>query len=199
MRILIVGANGTLGKRISEELSKRNEIIKAGRNSGEVRVDIESRESIENMFKQVKNIDACVLTAGSAHFGSLQSMTEENVYTGIKSKLMGQINTVLIGQNYINVNGSFTLTSGILGDDPVKFSSAFSLVNGGLNSFVIAAARELTKGIRINIVSPGLVEDSAEQLGEFYPGHIPVEMKKVVSAYVKSVEGCGTGEIIRVY
>jgi len=199
MKIIIVGASGTIGKRVTEELSKRHEIIKAGRNSGDIRVNIESAESIGKMFEQAGEFDACVVAAGSVYFGDLQTMTEENVYTGIRSKLMGQVNIVLSGQKYINDNGSFTLTTGILSEDPVRQSAAGSLANGGLNSFVKAAALEMKRGIRVNVVSPGLIEDSAKKRGFFLPGHVPVAMHRVVAAYVKSVEGYVNGEIIKVY
>jgi NAD(P)-dependent dehydrogenase (short-subunit alcohol dehydrogenase family) len=194
MKILIIGAGGIIGNRVSEELSRRHEIIKAGRNA-DVKVDIESADSIKAMFEKTGSIDACVIAAGSVYFGDFGTMTEKNMYEGIKSKLMGQVNTVLIGQKYIK--NSFTLTSGILSEDPVRYSASAALVNGGLNSFVISASRELKT--RINIVSPGVVEDAAEKYEGFFPGHVPAEMRKVVAAYVKSVEGCATGEIIKVY
>jgi NAD(P)-dependent dehydrogenase (short-subunit alcohol dehydrogenase family) len=104
----------------------------------------------------------------------------------------------LIGQHYINPKGSFTLTTGILAEDPVYKGSNLSMVNGGINSFVIAAAIELENNVRINVVSPGVVEDSTH-LFSFFPGHIPVQMDNVVAAYVKSVEGFITGKIIRVF
>jgi NAD(P)-dependent dehydrogenase (short-subunit alcohol dehydrogenase family) len=198
MKILIIGASGTIGKKVTKELSKRHKIITAGRNSGKVRVDIESSESILNMFNKTGKIDACIVAAGGAYYGDFQTLTEENIYKGIRSKLMGQVNVILIGQKFLNDNGSFTITTGILSEDPVKNYAAISLVNGALNSFVLAAARELKRGIRINAVCPGLVEDSAKDSFKF-PGHTLVPMNKVVNAYVKSVEGIGTGEIIRIY
>jgi|WetSurMetagenome_2_1015567.scaffolds.fasta_scaffold469706_2 NAD(P)-dependent dehydrogenase (short-subunit alcohol dehydrogenase family) len=198
MKILIIGANGTIGKKVSAEFSKRHEIVKAERESGDVKVDIESSKSIENMYQQAGKIDAVIVVAGESYFGDFQTMSEENVYVGIKSKLMGQVNVVLIGQKYINDGGSFTLTTGKLSNDPVKYSSATSLVDGALNSFTLGASRELKRSIRINAVSPELVEDSEKELGSYFPGHIPVDMKRVISAYVKSVEGCRTGEIIKV-
>jgi NAD(P)-dependent dehydrogenase (short-subunit alcohol dehydrogenase family) len=72
-------------------------------------------------------------------------------------------------------------------------------VNGGIHSFVKAAALELKNGIRINVVSSGLVEDAVDKYEEYFPGHNPIPMAKVVNGYVKSVEGNGTGEIIRMY
>jgi hypothetical protein len=112
---------------------------------------------------------------------------------------MGQVNLVRIGQDYLNAGGSFTLTTGILADHPVLQTTSAALVNGGIHSFVKAVSLEIKNEIRINVVSPGLVEDSAEKYGEYFPGHIPVPMKKVIAAYVESVEGDSTGKIIRIY
>lgn len=114
--------------------------------------------------------------------------------------MMGQINLVLYGQHYISHGGSFTLTSGILADDPIRGGAVLSAINGAVNGFVLAASGELvTKAVRINAVSPGMVEDSVEELAPFFPGHTPASMPRVIDAYIKSVEGIRTGEIIKVY
>lgn len=199
MKIVAVGATGTIGSKVSEELEKRHEVIKVGSSSGDIQMDMTSREDIEAMYEQVGLFDALTISAGGAAFKPFEELKEEDFYTGIKSKMMGQINLVMAGKHYINDNGSFTLISGILSEDPVKHSTGLGFVNGAINSFVISAARELKRGIRINVVSPGLVEDSAEAMGEAFPGHNPVSMERVVNGYLKSVEGISNGEIIKVY
>jgi NAD(P)-dependent dehydrogenase (short-subunit alcohol dehydrogenase family) len=199
MRILIIGGNGTIGKKVSEYFSKKHEILIAGRSSGDVSVDITDSQSIEAMFKSVGNLDAVVCIAGDAKWAAFDSMTEEDFYVGLKSKLMGQVNLVRIGQKYLNAGGSFTLTTGILADHPVALTSSPAMVNGGIHSFVKAVSLELQNGIRINVVSSGLVEDAVEKYEAYFPGHNPIPMKKVINGYVKSVAGKGTGEIIRMY
>jgi NAD(P)-dependent dehydrogenase (short-subunit alcohol dehydrogenase family) len=151
------------------------------------------------MFKSIGNVDAVVNIAGDAKWAAFDSMTEEDFYIGIKSKLMGQVNLVRIGQRYVNAGGSFTLSTGILADHPVALASSPALVNGGIHSFVKAASLEMQNGVRINVVSSGLVEDAVEKYEAYFPGHNPIPMKKVINGYVKSVEGKGTGEIIRMY
>jgi NAD(P)-dependent dehydrogenase (short-subunit alcohol dehydrogenase family) len=151
------------------------------------------------MYKQTGKLDAVVSCAGAAKWAPFQEMKEEDFYVGIKSKLMGQVNLVKIGQHYLNEGGSFTLTTGILADDPVYGTTNAAMVNNAIHGFVIAVSQELTKGFRINAVAPGLVEDSAEKLGDLFPGHSPVKMEKVGLGYVRSVEGKKTGEIIRIY
>lgn len=199
MKILVIGGNGTIGNKVSNHFSKKHQVVIAGRNSEDVNVDITDSSSIKSMFEAVGNVDAVVSIAGEAKWARFDEMAEQDFYVGIKSKLMGQVNLVRIGKDYINAGGSFTLTTGILADDPVVLTTSAAMVNGGIHSFVKAVALELQNGIRINVVSSGVVEDAAEKYESYFPGHNPIPMKKVINGYVKSVEGRINGEIIRMY
>ena len=199
MKLLVIGGKGTIGKKVVAHFSKTHEIIIAGRTSGDVTVDIADSGSIEAMFESVGKIDAILCIAGEAKWAPFNSLTEDDYYFGLRSKLMGQVNLVRIGQDYLNIGGSFTLTTGILADYPVVMTTSAAMVNGGIHSFVKAAALELKNELRINVVSSGLVEDAVEKYEAYFPGHNPIPMKKVINGYVKSVEGKGTGEIIRMY
>ena len=199
MKILIIGGEGTIGKKVSSHFLKKHEVLIAGRNSGDIVVDIVDSQSIEAMFESIGKVDAAVCIAGDAKWAAFDSMTEEDFYLVLKSKLMGQVNLVRIGQKYLNAGGSFTLSTGILADHPVELTSSPAMVNGGIHSFVKAVSLEMQNGIRINVVSSGLVEDAVEKYEAYFPGHNPIPMKKVINGYVKSVEGKGTGEIIRMY
>ena len=199
MKILIVGGNGTIGKKVSAHFSKKHEIIIAGRKSGDVNLDMADSNSIKALFEKIGKVDAVVCTAGEAKWANFDTMTEDDFYIGIKSKLMGQVNLVRIGKEYMNPGGSFTLSTGILADHPVLMTTSAAMVNGAIHSFVKAVSLELEKNIRINVVSSGLVEDAVEHYEAYFPGHNPIPMKKVVNGFVKSVEGAATGEIIRMY
>ena len=108
---------------------------------------------------------------------------------------MGQINLVLIGQHYINPKGSFTLITGALTHDPqLNFANA-SAANGAVEGFVRAAAIELENGIRINAVSPTVIENSPQYF-PYFPGDIPVTMQQLEYAFRKSVFGANTGQVI---
>jgi NAD(P)-dependent dehydrogenase (short-subunit alcohol dehydrogenase family) len=196
MRILITGASGTVGKAAAAALSGRHEIITAGRSSGDVRVDLMDQDSVRAMFAKLGKVDAVVATAGHTHFGPLASMTPEQFRKGLDDKLMGQINLVLLGHPFINDNGSFTLTSGVLDRDPIRAGSNAAAVNGALGGFVKGAAIEMPRGIRINAVSPGLLEESVKKYDGFFPGHEPVSSARVGLGYVKSVEGALSGQVI---
>ena len=196
MRILVVGASGTVGQAVCNELGSRHEIVKAGRNSGDVMVDIGDEASIRAMYAKVGKVDAVVATAGNAHFGPLVTMTGEQFKKGLLDKLVGQVNLALIGLHHLNDGGSITLTSGLLDRDPIRQGANAAAVNGGLRGFVKSAAIEMPRGLRINAVSPGLLQESAKKYEGYFPGHEPVSSTRVGLAYAKSVEGALTGQVI---
>ena len=198
MKIVVVGATGTIGKAVVEALAGRHEVVKVGKRGGDRQVDITDSESIRRLFEQIGRFDALVCAAGKVHFGELSAMTEKEMAVGLKDKLMGQVNLVLIGQDHVNDQGSFTLTSGLLSHDPIRYGASASLVNGAIDAFVRAAAIELPRGVRINAVSPGLLTESLGAYGDYFRGHETVPASRVANAYVKSVEGALTGQIISV-
>ncbi|MCA3554615.1 short chain dehydrogenase [Aestuariivirga sp.] len=196
MRILIVGDSGTVGKAAAAELGRRHDIIRAGRSSGDLIVDAMREESVKAMYAKLGKVDAIVTCLGHVHFGPVATMSPEQFRIGLNDKLMGQVNLFLLGMNNVNDNGSFTLTSGILDRDPVRAGANAAAVNGAIGAFVKGAAIEMPRGLRINAVSPGLLEDSAAKYDGFFPGHEPVSSARVGLAYAKSVEGALTGQVI---
>lgn len=199
MKILLIGGTGTIGSKVAKRLDGDNELIIAGSSSGDVQVDITSPESIQKLFEETGSVDAVIVTAGSAPVKPLANSTNEDFLEGVQSKMMGQINVALTAMNYLNEGGSVTLTSGILSDDPIPQGTILSTINGAVNGFVTGAYGEfLQKGFRINVVSPALVEDSADALGDFFPGHTPAKMEHVVDGYEKSLKTLITGQIINI-
>jgi NAD(P)-dependent dehydrogenase (short-subunit alcohol dehydrogenase family) len=196
MKIIIVGAAGTVGKTVVEALSGRHEIIRVGRTSGDVRMDIEDIDSIRTMYQQVGNVDAVVSAVGQVHFGPVHEMTSEQFMTGINKKVLPQVNLVLEGFNYVNDGGSFTVTSGVTNRDPIRGGSCAAAANGAIDGFVTGAAVDMPRGIRINAVSPEVLEACREAYDGFFPGHVHVSNEAVGLAYSKAVEGCLSGQII---
>jgi NAD(P)-dependent dehydrogenase (short-subunit alcohol dehydrogenase family) len=198
MKIIIVGASGTMGKHLTSAFEKEHEVIKAAAEGGDIQVDITSTESIENLFKQVGAFDALISTAGPTYVGPWKKMDDKEFRKGVDGKMMGQINLVLIGQHYINPKGSFTLITGALTHDPQKNFANASAANGAVEAFVRAAAIELENGIRINAVSPTVIENSPHYF-PFFPGDIPVTMQQLEYGFRKSVFGANTGQVIKPY
>lgn len=197
MKILLIGASGTVGRAVAQELHQ-HEIIRAGRTSGDVHVDITSDESVAALFEKVGPVDAIVATTGNLFFGPLEKMTTQDFSIGLQDKLLGQVRLALAGQHYLREGGSITLTSGIVGQEPIAQGVNATTVNVALEGFVKAAACELKHGQRINVVSPTMLSESQEAYGPFFPGFESVPAARVALAYRRSIEGVQTGRVYTV-
>jgi NAD(P)-dependent dehydrogenase (short-subunit alcohol dehydrogenase family) len=198
MNIVIVGASGTVGSAVSELLAKDHQVIRVGHSRGDARVDMRDPASIKALFAQVGPFDALVVASGSVAFNGLTEMTDEQWQVGLESKLMGQINLTRAAIPYLNDKGSITLISGILSEEPINWGVSASTVNGAIDHFVKAAACELPRGLRINVVSPTVLEESMDKYADVFPGFVPVPAAKVAQAYKRSVMGIQTGQVFRV-
>lgn len=199
-RALVIGGNGTLGKAVVAKLKDYSvEVITAGRQSGDVQVDMTSTESITTLFETVRNIDYVIVAAGQTHYAKLEELTPENNMISVQGKLLGQVNIVLIGQHYINDKGSFTLVSGIIQDHPIEQGASSAMVNGAIDSFAKAALFELPRGIRLNSVSPNLFVESAEKYKDFFIGFNPVPVEKVANTFIQSALGIETAQNFKIY
>jgi NAD(P)-dependent dehydrogenase (short-subunit alcohol dehydrogenase family) len=196
MKIIIVGATGTMGTHLVKALENEHEIIKVASQGADIDADITSTESIDKMFQQVGSFDALISTAGPTFVGPWTKLNDTTFRQGVEGKMMGQINLVLIGQKYINPKGSFTLITGALTHEPqVNFANA-SAANGAVEGFVRGAAIELENGIRINAVSPTVIENSPQYF-PYFPGEIPTTMRQLEYMFRKSVFGKVTGHVIK--
>src|SRR6202163_3742366 len=198
MKIVLIGANGKIGELVQKAFAGAgHEIVKVGRKSGNFQVEIENRESVRQLYQAVGSFDAVAIAAGEIVFAPLSELTPEKWQFSLGSKLMGQINLVQEAIPFIREKGSFTLISGVLNEEPIFAGVAASTVSGALEGFVRAAAIELPKGLRINVVNPTILKESAH-MGSFFPGVIPVEGWRVAQAYKRAVLGAQTGSVYRV-
>lgn len=196
MKIILVGATGTMGTYLAATLEKDHEIIRVASKDSDIDTDITSAASIEKMFLMAGPFDALISTAGPTFVGPWKKLNNETFRLGVEGKMMGQINLVLIGQKHINPKGSFTLITGALTHEPqMNFANA-SAANGAVEGFVRGAAIELENGIRINAVSPTVIENSPQYF-QYFPGEIPTTMKQLEYAFRKSLFGHVTGKVIQ--
>ena len=199
MTIVLIGANGKIGELVQKALAGAgHEIVTVGRKSGDFRVEIENRESVRNLYQSVGSFDAVAIAAGEVAFAPLAELTAEKWQFSLGSKLMGQISLVQEAIPFINEKGSFTLVSGVLNEEPIFAGVAGATVSGALEGFVRAAAIELPKGLRINLVNPTILEESVPSMGSFFHGVIPVEGWKVAQAYKRAILGAQSGRVYKV-
>ena len=194
MKVIVIGATGTIGKAIVQAISNRHEVVPVSFSKSVIKVDIADQTSIIRMFETTGRVDAVISAAGLAKFGPMASLTDADFSLGLENKLMGQVNLVRLGTDHINDNGSITLTSGILSRKPMPGSTAISLVNSALEGFGRAAALEMPRNIRVNIVSPNWVVDTLKAFNMDPSIGTPVEV--VARAYVQSLEGSMNGEVL---
>lgn len=194
MRILLIGATGTIGSAVAAALGDRHELILASRQRAREQVDISDYSSIRALYARVGRVDAVVSAAGRAVFKPLGALADEDFDLSLQNKLMGQVNLVRLGFDSVADNGSFTFTAGYLARHPIPGSAAVSLVNAALEGFCRAAALEAPRGIRVNVVSPPWVTETLKALGRPLEGGLPAAT--VAQAYVRSVEGTDTGQVI---
>lgn len=198
MKIIIVGATGTLGSAVTAELENDHEVVKVASSGGDLQVDIADIASIGVMFEQIGPFDALISAVGAVHFGPLGDIKQDEWQLGLQNKLMGQINLVMEGTKHITEGGSFTLTAGIISRDPIRYGAAATTVCSALEGFAASAALELPRGIRVNVVSPTILEESVHLFGAAFAGFEPVPAAVAAKAFRKSVEGAKTGETLYV-
>lgn len=198
MKILLVGASGTLGRAIAQTLS-HHEVLAAGRSSAQYPVDITDDASVEALLRKTGKLDAIVSAAGALHFGPLSEMKPADFAIGLNDKLLGQVRLALLGQHHLNDGGSITLTTGIVSAEPIRAGANASAVNRSIEGFVAGAACELPRGLRINAVSPSVLSESMDAYGAFFPGFEPVPAARAALAYRRSVEGVQSGRTFEVW
>lgn len=199
MRVLMIGATGVLGSAVAQALTAVGDEVVGVSRSTEPMVDLTSISSIAALLDKVGDVDAVVSATGSVPFVSTSETTAEQFEQGITNKLTSQINLVLQAVPHVRDGGSFTLTTGILAQHPIAGSVIAGTVNGGLESFVTAAATDLPRGLRINAVSPNVLEEALPKYAPFFPGFHSVTAAEAAQAFVRSVHGVQTGQVFRVW
>jgi NAD(P)-dependent dehydrogenase (short-subunit alcohol dehydrogenase family) len=147
------------------------------------------------MFKEIGGFDAIIATSGYGKWGSIDEHTIQDFHDGLNSKLMGQVNLVMIGRKYANEGATFVVSSGILAQYPVEGGLSLGVINAGLEAFVRGAALEM-KSMRVNAVSPSFAKETMELMGMDSSTGVPaIEFAKL---YKEAIESGKTGEIFRV-
>ncbi|KOV86781.1 short chain dehydrogenase [Nocardia sp. NRRL S-836] len=195
MRILLVGATGTLGTAVHQELTERkHDVVTVARTGGDLQYDVTDPAQVADLYAAVGQVDAVAAAAGSVPYKPLAELTVADYQAGLTGKVLSQVALVREGLSHVSPRGSFTLITGVLAREPIVTGAAASLANGAIEAFVRAAAIELAPQ-RINAVSPTVFTESLDVYGDFFPGMKPVPLADVVRAYVRSIEGQQTGQV----
>ena len=202
-RILLVGAAGVVGRCVHAQLKDEHDIITAGLAGADLVFDLADAAAVVRALNGIGPLDAVISTAGRANFVRLEAVQPnaliDSAYgLGLTDKLLGQVNLALAARAVLRPGGSITLTSGTTSDDPIIGGSSLSMVNGALEHWVRAAATELPQGLRLNVVSPSLVEGTPPQAMAAFPGIEVVSAHRIGLAYLRCLASGITGQVIRV-
>ncbi|MFJ6940789.1 short chain dehydrogenase [Streptomyces sp. NPDC101132] len=196
MRILLIGAGGTLGSAVHQTLSGRgHEVVTVGRSGGDLRYDVTDPAQIAAMYAAAGPLDAVASAAGDVPYRPVAEMTPEDWTAAFRGKVLAQLELVRQGLGVVAPRGSFTLITGITARRPVPTATAAAMASGAVEAFVQAAAPEIAPR-RINAVSPTVFTESLDAYGDFFPGFAPVPLAEVAQAYVRTVEGTETGRVL---
>jgi NAD(P)-dependent dehydrogenase (short-subunit alcohol dehydrogenase family) len=194
MRIIVIGATGTIGGEVAKALSLNNHEVVRGSRNGDVKVNLNDPASLRALFEQVRDVDAVVSCAGNSVFKPFVDLTDADYELGLRSKLMGHVRLARLATDHLRDGGSITVTTGGLAMHPMRGSASVSMANAGLEAFVRAAALEMPRGLRINAVSPPWVKETMVKRGmDPTPG---LASSAVAKAYVAAVEGSHQGKIL---
>ena len=198
-RVLLVGASGVLGRAVAAELAPDHDLVTASRNGADLHVDLLDDASVAAMYASAGRLDAVVCTAGKVHFGDLAEMTATQFDIGLRDKLLGQVRLALFAQRHLADGGSITLTTGILAEEHIHHGAGASAANAGIEGFARAAACELQRGLRINVVSPNALIESWDAYAAYFPGFEPIPAARAALAYRRSVDGVDSGRVFKVW
>jgi len=193
MKIVVIGATGTIGSAVSEALASRHEVVRVSRH-GAIQADLQDVASLRQLFGKVREVGAVVNCAGDAAFRPLTQLTDADFELSLRSKLMGQVNLVRVCVQHLKDGGSITLTGGVLAHEPMPGAAAISMVNAGLEGFVLGASVEMPRGIRLNVVSPPWITETLKALKMDPSGGLPAAV--CAKAYLAAIEGDRQGQTL---
>lgn len=195
-KIVVVGATGRLGRVVVGGLNDY-EVIRAGRSGPDLKIDALNFESVSDVFASIGTFDGLISCIGGTPFKTFEELTMEDFAMGLSKKCFSQLNLAKAAIPYLTENGSITLTSGIIGDEPILAGSCAAAANGALNMCVSTLAAEYAGKLRINIVSPSIIENSVEDYGMLFDGFEPTSKKRIVEAYRRTISAPISGRVLR--
>ncbi|MCT4613743.1 MAG: short chain dehydrogenase [Marinifilaceae bacterium] len=191
-KLVLVGSTGVIGSKVVELMKADYEIVTVNRTSGDYQLDMSDANAVEEMFKKIGSFDALISTSGYGKWGSIDEHSIQDYHDGLNSKLMGQVNLVVIGRKYANEGASFAVSTGILAQYPVEGGISLGMINAGLEAFVRGASLEM-KNMTINSVSPSFAKETMELMGMDSSTGVPaIEFAKL---YKNAVEEGKSGDI----
>lgn len=178
-RVLVVGGSSGLGRasaagflqegaevwiasRSSEKLCNTVEELGNPERLHYLVFDMTAPEDVQKLPTQFPNgLDHLVISASKAAHGAFAELPVAEVEAMFASKFMGPYRTARALLAVLRPGGSITLFSGVLSRRPGRNVAGLASVNAAVEGLTRALALELGPDLRVNCVSPGMVETEA--------------------------------------
>ena len=153
-QVVITGRDqGTLDAAIAE----------LGDRATAIRGDVANLKDLDRLFAQVREqfgrIDVLFANAGIAPFVPLEAVTEEHFDALFNINVRGLFFTVQKALPLLSEGASVILTASVVAQSGLPNTSIYSATKAAVRSLGRTLAAELSpRGIRVNVVSPGLIE-----------------------------------------
>ncbi|AWS42586.1 beta-ketoacyl-ACP reductase [Streptosporangium sp. 'caverna'] len=222
--VLITGGNRGIGLAIARELAQAGDAVAVTYRSGNppeglfgVRCDVTSMADVEAAFEKVEAehgpVEVLVANAGITKDTLLPMMKEETFTDVIDANLTGSYRVAKRAtRGMLRLKrGRIILISSVVGMLGSAGQSNYAASKAGMIGFARSVARELgSRGITVNVVSPGFVEtDMTAELDAAYQEQIrkniplgrqatPEEVAKVVAFLASADASYITGAVIPV-
>lgn len=177
-RVVVVGGSAGIGLAVAgASLDAGGDVAIGGRSQGRLDaagaelgtdrfrahpIDVTDEASIDAFFALVGRCDHLVVTAATSATGPFRELPLDRAQAAMEAKFWGAYRVARCAE--IVERGSVTFVSGILSRRPRAGAAALSGVNAALEALGRALAVELAP-IRVNTVSPGLIEGTEAYAG----------------------------------
>ncbi len=162
--VLVIGIRGAVGQAVKELLSSKDVAVWGTSSVREItdgkglfHLNFQDSASIGNF--QVSAVDHVVITSGYEPRYNLHQTTSEHLKTMFDIHVTGPMLFLKTIHKKISVGGSITLLS-----SPAAYKGsydpAYAAVKGAINALVKTLAKDFAPAIRVNAVSPSLIEGS---------------------------------------
>jgi NAD(P)-dependent dehydrogenase (short-subunit alcohol dehydrogenase family) len=195
------GAKVVVTGRAPDKVAQAAEVL--GSNATVVSADITKSSELDELFKQVRekhgHLDILFANAGIAKLGSVESTTEEVVDELFNTNFRGNYFTVQKALPLLKDGGAVVFTTSWFVEVGIAGTSAVSATKAALRSLTRTLASELLpRNIRVNAVSPGVIEtplfgklglpeDAVQELGKNLLQQMPMKRFGTVEEIAKAV------------
>jgi len=158
-RFASLGAKVILASREPQRLATAAQSI--GYGAVAIPTDVSDTEQVQGLFEGLERVDILVTCAGAAHFGAIDTVPVAQAKSLFEGRFFGQLAAAHYAVPKMPQGGVIIFCSGIAATVGLPYYSAGSALCGAVNSMTRALAVELgPRGIRVNAISPGFIEDT---------------------------------------